>query len=152
MKKLMSSILIVTMSFCSFGASACFADGTTPETQEVRAEQIVDQKVDFCGTPKDLKKVGEEIQQISKPAKSHSTPHTPKTNAVQESNDNHASNKRLETKREAAKKLGKAIGGLSGILLGAFAGFTFLGYVLCFAVGSSIGSELADSIIFFKNC
>ena len=73
MKKIISSILVLTMSLCTFGATTCFADGSETTAQEVKIEQIAEQQVKSkVLSPDDLKDIAAIVEaQIKKSNKSN---------------------------------------------------------------------------------
>ncbi|MDQ5983812.1 MAG: hypothetical protein RUMPE_00841 [Eubacteriales bacterium SKADARSKE-1] len=66
MKKLISITLVLALSLCFFCATSCFADGSEPKTQEVKAELVIDQKIDASTTEKYFEKIDKQIQPETK--------------------------------------------------------------------------------------
>ncbi|MDQ5983059.1 MAG: hypothetical protein RUMPE_00057 [Eubacteriales bacterium SKADARSKE-1] len=140
------------MSLCSFAVSTCFADGTTPETQEVRAEQVVDQKVEklakeeVASALKNLSK--EEITAILEATKSQGK-EKPNLNTPDS-----AKSDSLTASRQLAKdmvrgawngfkftaKLGAYLGAIGGFFAGTASTANLAFGLLCALPGAIVGS------------
>lgn len=143
MKKLISSILVVSMLVCSFGISACFAAGSSEEVQrsETKAAQIVNKKVKVVELSKD------DLEKIVKMSESQNRENSESKIPNSDKSDNISANRQLARDMVKGAWKGFKITAEIGAVLGAFGGF-FAGIGTAAAIdGVALSQALASGLL-----